>query len=192
MNNPESLVTIEAAYKDLTAEQKNELIGNQLWAAQNKTARGLDLEYINSLNLPNAGTEIENINYTHLSQSQLKQIGINASLKAIDYFKSINVTIEKDISNFYVLTGAGFVRINDTATSMVFDGIEEVLGARLSRANLLPVHTALWKDLIIEFYWLNTSDIYKSITYSLKYNSTSGQLHECLQQYNIQDRALRC
>lgn len=191
MNNPESLVTIEAAYKDLTAEQKNELIGNQLWAAQNKTARGLDLEYINSLNLPNAGTEIENINYTHLSQSQLKQIGINASLKAIDYFKSINVTIEKDISNFYVLTGAGFVRINDTATSMVFDGIEEVLGARLSRANLLPVHTALWKDLIIEFYWLNTSDIYKSITYSLKYNSTSGQLHECLQQYNIQDRALR-
>lgn len=39
MNNPESLVTIEAAYKDLTAEQKNELIGNQLWAAQNKTAR---------------------------------------------------------------------------------------------------------------------------------------------------------
>ena len=102
MNNPESLVTIEAAYKDLTAEQKNELIGNQLWAAQNKTARGLDLEYINSLNLPNAGTEIENINYTHLSQSQLKQIGINASLKAIDYFKSINVTIEKDMSNFYV------------------------------------------------------------------------------------------
>lgn len=191
MKNPESLVTIEAAYKNLTVEQKNELIGNQLWAAQNVTARGLDLEYINSLNLPKAEIEIENMNYTYLSESQLKQIGIDASLKAINFFKNINITIEKDMSNFYVLTGAGFVRINDTATSMVFDGIEKILGARLSRANLLPVHSALWKDLVIEFYWLNTSDIYKSITYSLKYNSTSGQLQECLQQYNIQDFALR-
>lgn len=191
MNNPESLVTIEAAYKNLTSEQKNQLIGNQLWAAQNVSARGLDLEYIHSLNLPYAQIEIEHMNYTHLSGSQLKQVGVTVSLKAIDYFKSINITIEKDMSNFYALTGAGFVRINDTSTSMLFDGIEEVLGLRLSRGNLLPVHTALWKDLIVEFYWLNTSDIYKSITYSLKYNSTNGQFQECLQQYNIQDRALR-
>ncbi|SEL41496.1 Protein containing a metal-binding domain shared with formylmethanofuran dehydrogenase subunit E [Methanobrevibacter gottschalkii] len=191
MSNPESLVTIEAAYKDLTLEQKNQLIGNQLWSASNITARGLDLDYINSLNLPDAEMETGNFNNVHLSDSQLKQIGVDASLKAVDYFKNINVTIEKDMSNFYVLTGAGFVRINDTATSMVFDGIEEIFGARLSRGNLLPVHTALWKDLIIEFYWLNTSDIYNSVTYSLKYNSTTGQLYECSQQYNIQNRSLR-
>lgn len=191
MNNPESLVKIEAAYKNLNEDMKNQLIGNQLWAAQNISAHGLDLNYIEGLNLPKADIELNKNKVTPISDYKLKKIGRDASLKAIEFFKKKNITIEKDMSNFYVLTGAGFVRINDTVTSMVFDGIDEVLGSRLSRATCLPVHTAIWKDLIIEFYWLNTTNIYNSTTFSLKYNPISDEINETTQQYNLQDRGLR-
>ena len=94
------------------------------------------------------------IEFNTISQQELKSIGMQAASNAVEYFKSINITIEKDMTNFYVLTSAGFVRIGNTDTTPVYDGIEEVLGSRLSRATLLPVHTGMWKELVFDFYKL--------------------------------------
>ncbi|MGE0064999.1 MAG: FmdE family protein [Methanobacteriales archaeon] len=49
------------------------------------------------------------------------------------------------------MTSAGYARLNGQDTSPVWDGIYEVLGSRLSRKTLLPVHSALWGQLWFTF-----------------------------------------
>ena len=190
-NDPESLVTIVDQLGNLNEEQLIQLIGTSD-ASIDVDARGLDLEYIYSLNLPHieADSNME-IEFNTISQQELKSIGMQAASNAVEYFKSINITIEKDMTNFYVLTSAGFVRIGNTDTTPVYDGIEEVLGSRLSRATLLPVHTGMWKELVFDFFWLDPTNNKNTASYSLLYNQTTGKLEICAQNFNIQDNSIK-
>ena len=190
-NDPESLITIVAQYGNLTEDQLVQLIGTSD-ASVDVNARGLDLDYINSLNLPTIGPDsTKELSKDAISDAELKNIGIEAANIAIDHFKDLNITIEKDMKNFYVLTSAGFVRINNTDTSMVYDGITDVLGSRLSRATLLPVHTALWKELVFDFFWLDPTNNTNTASFSLLYNQTTGKFEVCPQNYNIQDNSIK-
>ena len=189
--DPESLVTIVDQLGNLTQEQLIQIMGTSD-ASIDVDARGLDLDYIYSLNLthidPDSNKEIKT---SSLSENDLIDIGRQAAMNATAYFKSINITIEKDMPNFYVLTSAGFVRIGNVDTTPVFDGISEVLGSRLSRATLLPVHTALWKDLVFDFFWLDPLNNKNTASYSLLYNQTTGTFEICAKQYNIQDNSIK-
>ncbi|WP_407415245.1 hypothetical protein [Methanobrevibacter sp.] len=44
------------------------------------------------------------------------QIGVDASLKALDYFKRQGINIQKGYPYLYVLTSASYVKINETST----------------------------------------------------------------------------
>ena len=189
--DPESLVNIVAQYGNLTNDQLVQLIGTSD-ASVDVDARGLDLDYIYSLNLPTIDPDSnKDLSTDKVSDKTLKNIGIEAANRAIDYFKTLNISIEKDMKNFYVLTSAGFVRINNTDTSMVYDGITDVLGSRLSRATLLPVHTALWKELVFDFFWLDPTNNTNTASYSLLYNQTTGEFEICPQNFNIQDNSIK-
>ncbi len=189
--DPESLVTIVDQLGYLTEEQLIQIMGTSD-ASIDVDARGLDLNYIYSLNLTRIEADSnKETQAPSLSEQELMNIGRQAAINATAYFKSINITIEKDMPNFYVLTSAGFVRINNADTTPVFDGIAEILGSRLSRATLLPVHTALWKDLVFDFFWIDPLDNKNTASYSLLYNQTTGQLEICAQQYNIQDNSIK-
>lgn len=190
-SDPESLVTIVAQYGNLTNDQLIQLIGTSD-ASIDVNARGLDLDYIYSLNLPTIGPDsTKELSKDTISDQALRAIGIEAANIAIDHFKELNITIEKDMGNFYVLTSAGFVRINNTDTSMVYDGIADVLGSRLSRATLLPVHTPIWKDLVFDFFWLDPTNNTNTASFSLLYNQTTGKFEVCKQVYNIQDNSIK-
>lgn len=189
--DPESLITIVDQFGNLTEEQLIQIIGTSD-ASIDVDARGLDLDYIYSLNLPHINPDSnKEIKTNTVSDTDLKNIGIKAAMNATKYFETLNITIEKDMKNFYVLTSAGFVRINNSDTSMVFDGLAEILGSRLSRATLLPVHTALWKELVFDFFWLDPNDNSNTASYSLLYNQTSGEFEVCKQQFNIQDNSIK-
>ena len=189
--DPESLITIVDQLGNLTEEQLIQIMGTSD-ASIDVDARGLDLDYIYSLNLTHISPDTnKEIKTSSLTEQELINIGRQAAINATSYFSSINITIEKDMPNFYVLTSAGFVRIGNTDTTSVYDGIAEILGSRLSRATLLPVHTALWKDLVFDFFWLDPTNNTNTASYSLLYNQTTGKFEICPQQYNIQDNSIK-
>lgn len=189
--DPESLIVIVDQLGYLTEEQLIQIMGTSD-ASIDVDARGLDLDYIYSLNLTHIESDSnKELKASSLTEQDLINIGRQAAINATNYFNSINITIEKDMSNFYVLTSAGFVRIDNTDTTSVYDGIAEILGSRLSRATLLPVHTALWKELVFDFFWLDPLNNANTASYSLLYNQTSGQFEICPQQYNIQDNSIK-
>lgn len=177
-NNPTSLVTILYEFEGLTKDNLVYLMGEEIGKGNvTKSAHGLDMNYILSLGLKTAKREIQNTTKEiKLTKEQLKQIGIDASNMAISYFKSIGINVEKDYSNLFVLTSAGYVRVNGTSSEMVYDGIKEVLGSTLSRKTLLPVHTALWKDLLFDFFWVDANNNKNTASYSLKYDPDTGSL----------------
>ena len=75
-----------------------------------KSAHGLDMDYILNLKLENSIRETSHSQHlTKLTENQLKQIGIDASNMAINYFNSIGINIEKDYSRLYVLTSYFFM-----------------------------------------------------------------------------------
>ena len=176
--NPTSLVTMLYEFKGLTKDNLEYLMGLEIGKGNVvKSAHGLDMDYILGLNLTKATRETKvNITETKLSDEKLKQIGIDACNKAIEYFTSQGITIKKDLTNFYVLTSAGYVRINGTPTSMIFDGIYEVLGSALYKKTLLPVHTPIWKDLVFDFYWVDANNVKNDSSFSLKYDVDNDEL----------------
>ena len=157
--NPASLVNVLIEKDNLRPEQYYYLIGT----ADNVTlpngtvieacnSHGLDYNYIKGLNLPNA-TRANNVGTkANLTYSDFKNIGEEAATKAKSIFeKSLNVTIYKDMPNFLVLTSAGYVLLNEQSTEGCWDGLFDVLGSRLSRTTLLPVHKATWTPLWFNF-----------------------------------------
>ena len=106
-----------------------------------------------------------------LSSADLKQIGIDATNKALAYFKSIGIDIKKGYPKLYVLTSAGYVKIKGTSTESVLDGISEVLG---SKKNIFPIHTPLWKDLVFYYLWVNNANNKDIASYALEYDETTG------------------
>lgn len=105
-----------------------------------------------------------------LNENVIKEISVNASIKALNYFKSQGINIQKGYPYLYVLTSAGEVKINNTSTESAIDGISEVLGLELNK-NIFPIHTPLWKDLIFYYLWVSSTDNTDICSYALAYDS---------------------
>ncbi len=105
------------------------------------------------------------------------QIGVDASLKALDYFKSQGINIQKGYPYLYVLTSAGYVKINNTSTYEAIDGISDVLGLELNK-NIFAIQNPLWKDLVFYYLWVNSTNIEDTLSYGLKYDVMLSQLVE--------------
>lgn len=182
MNNPTSLVDMIYEFEGLNETHLFYLMGEEPGkGTTTQTAHGLDMEYILNLYdqgvLSNATREIQNDTVsTPLTDYELEKIGEDAALKAKEYFLSLGIDIEKDNSWFYVLTSAGYVRINETSTNKVYDGIYNIFGSQLSRKTLLPVHTSLWKDLVFDFFWVDPNNNSNTLSYSLRYDPETGEL----------------
>jgi len=173
-NNPESLVTILYAFDNLNETQFSYLTGYEANWICTEAAHGLDMDYI--LSQPNLVTATaKNMNYVQgtLTAAEMKQIGVKAAQMAIDLFKAMEINLEKDDFDLKVLTSAGYARLNGQATDMTWDGIYEVLGSRISRSTLLPVHSSMWTQLWFEFFFINGTN---TTTKTLLYNSTTGNL----------------
>lgn len=178
--NPTSLVDVLYEFDGLTQDDLYYLMGEEPGKGTvTKSAHGLDMDYILNLSLKTATREEQAAKeVTPLTPEQLKEIGSDASKMALNYFKSQGIDVPKDYPTMYVLTSASYVRINGTSTEMVLDGITDVLGSRLSKKTLLPVHTALWKDLVFDFFWVNSTNNKDTLSYSLKYDVNTGSLIE--------------
>ena len=155
--NPESLVTFIRELKGLNEEQYYSLVGtasdivrNNQVVVTKREAKGLDLAYIDSLNLQQATRNVpEPLQHDPLD---MKQLGIDAANRALDiFFTEKGILLEKDNPNLVVQTSASYVYINGQPTDLSIDGIYEVLGSRLSRKTLLPMHVAPWKILYFCF-----------------------------------------
>jgi hypothetical protein len=109
------------------------------------------------------------------SSLDLYDIGIDASKKALDYFKSKGVDIPKDYPYLYVLTSAGHVKVNGLKTDEVLDGLLEGLGSKFDSEHLISVDDPSWKDLVFYFIVVKNTKI---ISYALKYDSATGKLIE--------------
>lgn len=139
------------AFDNLTEEQVNYLAGGTSGRTV-QSAHGLDMSYIlNQTNLVNATPENFMQKKGNLTYDQLKTIGLEAARLAVDIFKQCGINVEKDNLNFLVLTSAGYARLNGQDTSPMWDGIYDILGSRLSRRTLLPVHSALWSPIWFTF-----------------------------------------
>lgn len=108
-----------------------------------------------------------------LTSLDLRQIGIDATKKALAYFKSKGINIAKGYPKLYVLTSASYVKIKGTSTESVLDGISEVLG---SKKNIFPIHTPLWKDLVFYYLWVNNANNRDMLSYALRYDEATNRL----------------
>ncbi|MGB9869814.1 FmdE family protein, partial [Methanothermobacter sp.] len=170
---PESLVKILYAFDNLTQDQVNYILGYEPTKGNTTiSAAGLDLSYIlNQTNLVNATPANRTYSTGNLSYTDLKNIGRLAAEKAVELFRAMGINLEKDDYHLFVLTSAGYVRINGQDTGAVWDGIFDVLGSRLSRKTLLPVHAPLWGQLKFDFCLINGT---QKIVRSMYYNLTTG------------------
>ncbi|MGB9837441.1 FmdE family protein [Methanothermobacter sp.] len=174
--NPASLVTIVKELDNLTADQYYYLAGREVNYNQVNETHGLDMEYINRLNLPNATRETPAASDGGLSYSELREIGKRAAEMAKNIFMADRgVNLERDSLNIAVLTSAGYVYLNGTPTDACYEGIFEVLGSRLSRKNLLPVHSPFYKPLWFTFV-LKGADGKTLDSVYITYNPTTGAL----------------
>ena len=112
-----------------------------------------------------------------LTPNDIRQIGMDAGKKALDYFKSQGIDVDKYYQNFYVLTSAGHVKVSGLDTYGAIEGIIDVFGYEICK-NLISINTPLWKDLVFYFLWVSSADSDNIVSYGLKYVSESGKLIE--------------
>lgn len=164
-NNPEDLVDILYEFSNLNETHYYNLIGN----GKDVEAKGLDLEYILSLNLPKA-TRSNAVSTTgSLSKAQLEQIGIDATNKALEIFKANGYELSKDETDLGVFTSAGYVYLNTQETADIRIGLNKALGATLTSSTLLPIHVAVWKPLWFTYVLRNQNSDELMAVY-LRYN----------------------
>jgi formylmethanofuran dehydrogenase subunit E-like metal-binding protein len=149
-DNPASLVRIVKALDGLNQEQCDYLTGG-VGSTTVGTAGGLDWDYINGLGLPEASPAAVTPNPGGLTLQDIRAIGVRAAELAGRYFGALGIQLEKDDPHVAVLTSAGYVRLAGLPTDMTWDGIYDVLGSRISRKTLLPVHGSLWGRLWFAF-----------------------------------------
>lgn len=110
------------------------------------------MNYINSLNLPNATRANVNATWNPVSYAEIREIGKRAAEMAKEIILAERgIKLERDDLNLAVLTSAGYVYLNGTPTDGCYDGIFSVLGSRLSMKNLLPAHNPFYKPLWFTF-----------------------------------------
>ena len=112
-----------------------------------------------------------------LTPNDIRQIGVDAGKKALDYFKSQGIDVDKYYQNFYILTSAGHVKVNGLDTYDAIEGIIDVFDYEICK-NLISINTPLWKDLVFYFLWVSSADSDNIVSYGLKYVSESGKLIE--------------
>ncbi|MEE1129466.1 MAG: hypothetical protein UHW99_05725 [Methanobrevibacter sp.] len=112
-----------------------------------------------------------------LTSAEIKQIGVDAANDALVYFKSQGINVKKDYSRFYILTSAGYAKINGLNTKKAINGLLEVFRSKISK-NVDLIQIPLWKDLIFYFIWVNDADKKDFVSYSLKYDPNVGELVE--------------
>ncbi|WBF05871.1 hypothetical protein ISG35_06415 [Methanothermobacter thermautotrophicus] len=174
--NPASIVTIVKELDNLTADQYYYLAGREVNYNQVNETHGLDMNYINSLNLPNATRANVNATWNPVSYAELREIGRRAAEMAKEIFLAERgINLERDDLNVAVLTSAGYVYLNGTPTDGCYDGIFSVLGSRLSRKNLLPVHSPFYKPLWFTFV-LKGADGKTLDSVHITYNPLTGEL----------------
>ena len=110
--------------------------------------------------------------------SDLEQIGVNATNKALDYFKSQGIDFPKDYPYLYVFTSAGYVKLNGLETYDVLKGILKALGPEFDKKHLFSVDDPSWKDLV--FYFIVVKNT-KCISYAIKYDSSADDFIESSQ-----------
>lgn len=131
----------------------------------------------NNLN-PDESVIIEVFNAAgEITPKDIKQIGVDAGIKALNYFKSQGIDVNKYYQNFYILTSAGIVKIDGLDTGNAIDGIIEVFGQKISK-NVISIDTPLWKDLVFYFLWVSSPYSNDITSYGLKYVSESAKLIE--------------
>ena len=184
-NNPGELVTIIKELDGLTEQQYYYLLGSagnvtfptnanainkgQVRIIMQK-AHGLDMKYINSLNLTKATRSTVTTKNNQLTYDQMKKIGVNAANLAKQIFKNeLGINLEKEDRDLAVLTSAGYVYLNGQTTEATWDGIFDVLGSRLTRSTLLPIHMGVWKPLWFNFVLRGADGTTMSSVY-LRYN----------------------
>ncbi|MFU2192017.1 FmdE family protein [Methanobacterium sp. MZD130B] len=174
-NDPESLVEIPYVFENINIEIHNQLTGGYDSKQVVCDARGLDMDYILGLGLTNVADQRVATNYNtgSLTPAQIKDIGKRAANQAINLFKEAGIDLLDyvDSSKLFVFTTAGYVRVNEQVMDMTMDGIYDVLGSRLSRATLLPVHNARFNPLYFQFTLVKDG---KFISKTLTYNETDG------------------
>ncbi len=184
-SNPEELVTIIKELDGLNEEQYYYLLGSAgnvtFPTTKNATnkgetrfimqeAHGLDMKYINSLNLTKATRSTTTSKNSQLTYDQIKKIGTDAANLAKKIFKNeMGINLEKDDVDLAVLTSAGYVYLNGQTTEATWDGIFSVLGSRLSRSTLLPIHMGVWKPLWFNFVLRGADGTTMSSVY-IRYN----------------------
>ena len=112
-----------------------------------------------------------------MTPADIKQIGVDAGKRALDYFESRGIDVDKYYQNFYILTSAGSVKVNGQDTYDAIDGLLEVFGQKIGK-NLISIDIPLWKDLVFYFLWVSGPNSDNIISYALKYVSESGKLIE--------------
>lgn len=112
-----------------------------------------------------------------LTSAEIKQIGVDAAYKALAYFKSRDINVKKDYNKFYILTSAGYAKVNGVNTKKAIDGLIEVFGPEISK-NIDLIQTPLWKDLIFYFIWVKDANNKDFVSYCLKYYPGVGKLIE--------------
>ena len=128
------------------------------------------MDYILSLNLPKATRNSASGLDISLSDKQIEQIGVDATNLAISIFKNQKgIDITKDMVDLSVLTSAGYVYLGSSDTVLARNGINKVLGATLTSATLLPIHTPAYKPLWFA-YVLRSPDSDILDTVFIKYN----------------------
>ena len=114
------------------------------------------------------------------------QIGVDASLKALDYFKTQGIDIQKGYPYLYVLTSASYVKINEASTDDAINGISDVLGLEVNK-NIFPIQYSLWKDLVFYYLWIDNTDTGNMVSYGLIYDVTLSEVVESIEIKNQGD-----
>ncbi|WP_100909697.1 FmdE family protein [Methanobacterium subterraneum] len=175
--DPDSLVEILYVFDNITPAIHNNLTGGVDSKKVVCDALGLDMDYILGLGLTNIASQRVATNYAtgNLTPEQIKQIGIDAANQAIALFAVEGINLEKDDYDLTVFTTAGYVRVNEQVMDMAMDGIYQILGSRLSRATLLPVHNARYNPLYFQFSLETLVNGTKTvISKTLTYNPENG------------------
>lgn len=153
VNDPTGLVRILLALDGLSEAQCNYLTGG-VTSTTVESAHGLDMEYIEELKkqLGEAAPATYNPVVSPLTLDDITRLGEEAARTAITLFRDeLGIAVEKDDPRLFALTNAGFARLFGLPTSPAWDGINAVLGSRLSRKTLLPVHSSLMSGLWFAF-----------------------------------------
>lgn len=160
--NPISLVEIILSLDALTEAECNRLTGG-LGSTTTETAWGLDWGYIQQLaqTKPRAVMADPSVMPSPLTPGDIRYIGKQAAQLAVELFREeLGIRLERDDPYLLALTSAGFARLFRLPTSLAWDGIHEVLGSRLTRRTLLPVHSSILGTLWFSFALLRDGKTY--------------------------------